>query len=256
MYNIDWNKDDRATIRKKVVDAVLAAEGNYDEQELMMLSAAVANFFIKFRGNEEPEDVIVYDVRRIVDMYGSEAKGDDFEEICEIVAPTFERLHNATEKTILEYRMLARIVDYAPTFEDTHDIAVSAIEDIKKLKPHHKYHDGMRKSFSANALYRFVQAKFGSSGDVIETEADLDRLDEIFEYHKNELLKLCVDGRFPVTHAMVFVREGIYNRNRNIAKKGFNMLEEAENRGAYEILFEEAKQFGLYPENMPLPNFD
>jgi len=256
MRNIDWNKDDKTTIRKKVINEVLALEGNYDTQELMNLSATLSNFFNKFKGNEDPEDMLVYDMKRIVAMYNLEAKGGDFEEICEIVAPIFERLYNTKKKTILEHRILARIVDNAPTFEDTHNIALSAIEDIKKFKPYRKYHDGIRKSFGFNALGRFLRAKFGSSGDVIETKADLDRLDELFEYHKNELLKLCVNGRFPVTHAVIYVREGIYHRNHIAAKKGFYMLLDTGRFGACEAILNEARQFDSYLKNMPLPNFD
>jgi|GEM_PF-1709962 len=197
-------------------------------------TAKADNFIRRLRtyiANNGPDREIEYIL--IDKQIGKESYRSSNFELCKNMAmPIFEELQkdDICIPSFLEITVLARIIEFAPTFESAKAMVQKLFDFLEKEYSNEKKYKTVKWMVSFNFLPRLVREKYSSS---LNTEEYQNEVKSLFEHH----LKLSKDvsnrNGLPAHTAMLQLREGVFFTDPGLIDEGLTWLRSNQRSGWY-----------------------
>jgi len=192
-------------------------------------------------------DKQVSDILLLIKMSKLEAKFNDFEESCEIVAPIIERATTQEELDLFDIRIATAVVGHTKNYKQSWLIGKKLLRDLEKYEDHPKY-SRIKMSINSNVGYRSKRSKY------YDDVSDYEELKKQFLIHIENAIDLCKKEDFKYALGINTVRKGLFLGDFDLVEKGLKSIEENANDKSYEMAITEIneyKAFARFPVTVP-----
>ncbi|MCL2841298.1 MAG: helix-turn-helix transcriptional regulator [Defluviitaleaceae bacterium] len=175
----------------------------------------------------------------IVIKAGKESyKSSDFELCKNIAMPMFEGLNNIDNLSFFEVVFFARVIEFAPTFEQLKDCESKISALLETKYKHEKSYEVVKWMISTNMLSRLVRAKYPDVNS-IKTEGDRKEIEKLFSHHLSLTKTICNKMGLLAYLAMAEVREGVFYTDAELIDKSISWLKKNERKTWYPSAIDE-----------------
>ena len=164
---------------------------------------------------------------------------NDFEVCKKMATPIFKELvESGTALSFVDISVLARVVEFAPTFDLAEDSTEKILHLLDTDHSHEKKYKTAKFITSFNVIPRLIRAKYPSA-NASKTEGSLDEIQTMFNHHL-EISKAVAEKNNLTSHlAMLQLREGVFFASADLVEKGVVWLKTHDRKGWYSSAVDE-----------------
>jgi len=221
-------------LKHQLLEEMLTIGGNYKPDETKVVKSKLQDYAENNRNDLQIRDALI-----VLKTFEIESNYNDSETCCILSTPIFERLGRTPNWDFYDIRILACVIDYTKTLEQTLSLVEEIFDKLENYS-YEKLYNPIKLNISINMTLRLLREKF-SSTDNNQSE---DELGKIFSEYANSAVELC-DKTDIIHRAIVLVRKGIFYRDISLANEGFDLLKEKGEHEAYKLLQDEARDYKL-----------
>ena len=226
-------------LKHQLLDEMFAIGSNSDLEKM----SAVKEKLLDYIKTNKKDSQIEYGIL-MLDAYAEQTQSNDFEVAKEITRPIFERLSDPDEWDYYDIRILSAVLSKAiGSFDEVNELVNNLLEAFKKHSSGEKY-IRHKLVIHMNILTFFIRVKYFESDNLIPSC----ELENAFNEHFNETIKICGLSKFPIHLAAAMIRKGFFYQDDYLITEGFNRLDKAGEYKVYELFKKDAEEFDFYAE--------
>jgi transcriptional regulator with XRE-family HTH domain len=227
-------------VKEELLKEFFAIGGNYKPDESKTVEDKL-NDYIKNYG----DDIKIIDLLRLSQTAEIERQNGNFEEGCELIAPTLKRLASSTELDKWDIRILSSAITHVYDFKDIQtQFEKKFLAGLEKHYSNKPEYDIIKRAFSFNTSSRLLKARFIEMDNVLEPTK---KLLDMFETHINILLDMFKDKKESlVLEAVTLIRKGTFYNDSSLVDNGFKILKDNGEKEIYSMLKRECLSYQTY----------
>ena len=233
MSNVNMVK--KTSRKYELLDELFRMGGNYKPEEAKLIKAKLQEFAKDNEGDLQISDALI-----ILKISEVERKYSDLKTCCALSIPIFERLKQMPEWDFYDIRILAAVINFAESYEQTHIFATKALKKLKPFSLHERY-IFIKLAILMNSISRFVKARFFKESSHKSDEY----LEEIFRNYIAQITPLCKGSDFIFYQAVLSVRKGLFYRDIKLINISLDILRKNGEEEAYNLLKDEIGEYNL-----------
>ena len=159
---------------------------------------------------------------------------NDFEKCREITTPIFEELLKEETRPLsfLEVAVLARVIEFAPTFEIAKHTAQKVFTLLETEYSREEKYRTVKWMVSFNILPRLIREKYPNANSQNKGD-NQNEIESLFKHHLEISKTVCEKNNMPPHLAMLQVREGAFFADSGLIEEGISWLRKHEWKGLY-----------------------
>ena len=238
----EYKKEAKILDKEDLINKFFNLGGNSQTESIEEIQEKLKEYQ-KLNGSDKQ----ISDILLLIKMSKLEAKFDDFEESCEIVAPIIERATTQEELDLFDIRIVTAVVGHTKNYKQSWLIGEKLLRDLEKYKDHPKY-SRIKMAINSNVGSRSKRSKYH------DNVSDYEELKKQFLIHIENAINLCKKENFKDFNGINTVRKGLFLGDFDLVEKGLKFIEENGNGASYKMAvteINEYKAFIRFPVTVP-----